>query len=109
MKKEVTIVPKDKCPLDILAELKERTESAWIYMHENVIAKLAKDCDQFHEAHGCTSFAWIATKDFPTTKITLVVDVIGCWKPVFAIDAGDIAFKHTSSDPEEIFFLKMEE
>lgn len=109
MKKEPIIVPKDKCPLDILAELGERTESAWIYMHENVVGKLAKDCDQFHEANGCTSFAWVATKDYPSTGITIEVDVIGCWKPVFSINAEDIAFKYASFDPEEIFFIKMEE
>ena len=30
MKKEVIIVPEDKCPLDVLAEMGERTANAWI-------------------------------------------------------------------------------
>ena len=109
MKKEVIIVPKDKCPLDILAELKERTESAWIYMHENVIPYFDKDCNMCHQSHGCITFGWLATKDFPSTGISIEVDVLSCWKPVFSIYAKDIAFKNASSDPEEIFFLKMDE
>ena len=95
MKKEVTFVPKDKCPLDVLAEMEERTAIAWIYFHENAVKKLEKSCDSYEE--------------FPATAITIGTEVIGCWNPVYSIDAEDIAFKSHSSDPEEILFLQMEE
>ena len=35
MKKEEIIVPKDKCPLDVLSEMGERTKNAWIFLHYN--------------------------------------------------------------------------
>lgn len=49
MKKEVTLVPKDKCPLDVLADMEERTADAWIYFHENAVKKLEKSCDIYEE------------------------------------------------------------
>lgn len=42
MKKKVTLVPKDKCPLDVLAEMKERTANAWIFLHHNAVEKLQR-------------------------------------------------------------------
>lgn len=109
MKKEVTFVPKDKCPLDVLAEMEERTAIAWIYFHENAVKKLEKSCDSYEELAHCIKLTWNATEEFPATAITIGTEVIGCWKPVYSIDAEDIAFKSHISDPEEILFLQMEE
>ena len=34
MLKEITYVPQDKCPLDVLAEMGAETSDAWIYLHK---------------------------------------------------------------------------
>ena len=111
MKKEVTIVPTDKCPLDVLAELGERTKHAWIYLHENAVSKLEKSCnsgDEIPKTNGIM-LTWSATDEFPETSIIINKGEIGPWKPVYIIEADDIAFHCMEDDPEEIFFLKMEE
>ncbi len=109
MKKEVTIVPKDKCPLDILAEMGDRTKNAWIFLHENAVEKLEKTCNQYKEFAGQCSLLWHGTKEFPLTNIHIDKAEHGCWKSVNYISADDIAFSSRVSDPEEIFFLKMDE
>lgn len=109
MKKDVTLVPQDKCPLDILAELESRTKNAWIYLHENAIEKLKKTCDKYEEWAHCISLTWEATDKFPAANIYIGQEEIGCWKPIFLIKAEDIAFSTRVSDPDEIFFIKMDE
>ena len=113
MKIEPTIVPKDKCPLDFIAEMGERTKNALIFLHHNIIENL-KDSDGVSVEEGRKSgtlvFAWEATEDYPETKI--VVDICGIemiWKPVILISACDIAFTIMPPTPEEIYFLQMEE
>lgn len=109
MKKDVTIVPKDKCPLDILAEMGDRTKNAWVYLHVNAVYKLKETCNEYEEANRSIKLKWNATEEFPSTSITIGTEVVGSWRPVWFIEADDIAFKQESCDPEEIFFLEMEE
>lgn len=109
MKKKVTIVPKDKCPLDILAEMGDRTKNAWVYLHWEAVNKLEKTCDGYEELAHSIRLSWNATDEFPSTTITIGTEVIGTWKPVYFIEAEDIAFESQASDPEEIFFLKMDD
>ena len=113
MKKEVTIVPKDKCPLDVLAELGERTENAWIFL--DVMC-----CNKLVESEGCEVYTrkddetqmqlkWKATKEYPATTVLFEVPIGFGWGKIISIEAEDIAFTFEMADPEEIFFLKMEE
>lgn len=113
MKKEVILVPKDKCPLDVLAEMGERTRNAWIFLHRNAFEKLQHSDDVSGEVgkkQGTYVLMWEATEIYPETKI--VVDVCGMntdWKPITSIQASDIAFNLMPADPEEVYFLKMDE
>ena len=113
MKKEVILVPKDKCPLDVLAEMGEQTRDAWFFLHRNAVENLQHSdgvsCKEGGKAGTCV-LTWEATEDYPETKI--IVDICGFgadWKPIIFISASDIAFSLFPVDPEEIFFLKMEE
>lgn len=111
MKREVTIVPKDKCPLDVLAELGDRTKDAWIFVHSNVVRKMGQTADYDRlDGNNIKIFYWNKTAKYPAT--TLFLDTnrkIFNYFLVTAIEASDIAFKLMLDEPAEIFFLKMEE
>ena len=109
MKVEPIIVPKGKSPLDVLAELGEQTRSSWIYLHDNVIQHLTKTADYLNIKDSAVKFIFDATEKSPKTIIR--ADYLGCkaWHNVQFIIADDIAFKMSAADPENIFFLKMEE
>ena len=113
MKKEVILVPMDKCPLDVLAEMGERTKESWIFLHLNTVEKLQHSdgvsCKEGRK-QGTLDLTWEATEAYPETRI--VVDICGLnteWKPITFISASDIAFDLMPVDPEDIFFLKMAE
>lgn len=113
MKKEVIIVPKDKCPLDVLAEMGNRTENAWIFFHLNAIEELQQSEGFSYEEGrkvGTLVFTREATEDHPKARI--VIDVCGTqteWKSVILISASDISFDLMPIDPEDLYFLKMDE
>ena len=113
MKKEVIIVPKDECPLDVLAEMEDRTENAWIFLHSNAFQKLQRSEGVSREEgsrDGVIVLIWKETKDYPETRIAIDICALATdWKPIIFISASDISFNLMSVDPEEIFFLKMEE
>ena len=113
MKKDVTTVPKDKCPLDVLAELGERTRNAWIFLDANAIEKIASiavDCCT-RPFVGFQEYSYFP--DFPETSIQIEMnpseDSDKVWWEVYCIESSDIAFHFPADDPAEIFFLKMEE
>lgn len=113
MKKEVILVPKDKCPLDVLAEMGERTKESWIFLHSNAVEKLQHSdgvsCKEGRR-QGTLVLTWEATEAYLQTRI--VVDICGLnaeWKPIIYILASDIAFGLMPVDPEDIYFLKMAE
>lgn len=111
MKKEVILVPKDKCPLDVLAEMEKRTEKSWIFLHENAFKKLKKTCDRSYTAnfHRDNALVWNATAEYPETEIIVQPDVATVWLLVRIIKASDITFTSWAEDPEDIYFLKMDE
>ncbi|MBO4815741.1 MAG: hypothetical protein J5507_02150 [Clostridia bacterium] len=111
MKKEVTLVPKDKCPLDMLASLGTRTGSAWIFLHQNAVEKLTSIADDsiIRPVSGFRSCHWNPTKDFPETYIQIEENSDKIWLEVYRIDADNISFQFPSDDPCNIFFLKMAE
>ena len=111
MKKEVILVPKDKCPLDVLAEMGEQTKDSLIFFHENVVEKLKKTAQEVEEksADDCQyeSLYWHGTEEYPDT--TVEIEDRGVWREVYFIDADDIAFGVDVDDPENLFFFKMAE
>lgn len=109
MKKEVIIVPKDKCPLDVLAEMGKQTKNSWIYLHKTAIDKLM---NKEHSATPNFIFYELTlkeTENHPKTTIRIDGFNVGVWFRIIGISANDITFKEQSIDPEDIFFLKMEE
>ena len=111
MKKEVILVPKNKCPLDVLAEMGARTANAWIFLHQNAVKKL-KDisdvCNEPGESKYIT-LAWEATEEYPATEVVINDKAHTDWLEIFRISASDISFSIRSRNPEEIYFLKMDE
>lgn len=105
MKKEVILVPKDKCVLDILAEMGERTRNAWIFLHKNVVKKLKKTANGEYSTATCLTLLWKATDEFPETTICIESGKI--WSLVAVIKADDIAFEEKVDDPEDIIFFQM--
>ena len=107
MRKEVILVPKDKCPLDILAEMGKETRNAWIFLHRNAVNKLISSADltvidaKFYELH------WEATDEVPETKVIIRAEVGVDWLQILSIEADDIAFKERNADPADILFLRM--
>jgi len=110
MKKEVILVPKDKCPLDVLAEMGERTRNAWIFLHLNAFKKLKDDCDTCKSNYFDKNLlTWWATEEYPATEVVINDKAHTDWVEIFRISASDIAFVVRSANPEEIYFLKMDE
>lgn len=110
MKRETLLVPNDKCPLDVLAELGERTKNSWIFFHYNVIEYLwqTTKVETGHTTY--IMFEWEATKDSPK-KLLYTEEFFGTakvWMKVLRIDANNIAFSLPPEDPENIYFLKMD-
>ena len=104
MKKEVTFVPKDKCPFDILAEISEWTENTWIFLHQNLVQKLKNSSDRCeYERHYFIELNWDATENFPSAFLS--IEGLGTWLSVFCINIGKL--KYSCSDPEEILFWQM--
>ena len=112
MKKEVIIVPRDKCPLDVLAEMGKLVKESWIFLNFNAIDKLKGTSDEQEEVNRGRDLKliWNATDKYPQTEV--VIDICGFpadWKPITLISATDIYYDLMPVNPEDIFFLKMEE
>ena len=114
MKKEVILVPKDKCPMDILAEMGERIRNSWIFLHENAYQHLLKSKGVSHSTGNImnrnqnTLIKWKATKDFPETVVFCDVPDAKGWGKITHIEADDISYSLYPHDPEDIYFLKMD-
>ncbi len=105
------VVPKDMCPLDFLAEMKERCKHAWIFMHKSVVSKLtgSEGVDVASGINKCHILTWEATEEYPETKLVISAFESQGWYTVISIKADDIAFKEIDKieDPECIIRLKM--
>lgn len=108
MEKEIILVPKNKCPLDILAEMGEKIKDSWIHFHQNLIEELADSADICF----CTAtteitaykLTWRAKNRTPKTEIVLK-STTSEWFSVDSIFASDIAFKYASNNPDSLYFL----
>lgn len=114
MKKEVILVPKDKCPLDVLAEMGERIRNSWIFLHENAYQHLLKSKGASHftensmNANQETLITFDATKDYPETVMSCEIPPTKGWGKITYIEADDISFEFSPNDPQDIYFLKMD-
>ena len=108
MKKEVILIPKDKCPLDVIAELGSQARNAWIFLHDNAVTHLEETASYVSVNDECQKMTWCATKSYPATVLRIEKNALSIWAKVYEIDASDIAFEKAPMDPENIFFLKMD-
>ena len=116
MKREVIEVPQEKSVLNVLAKLGEQTKNSRIFFHLNLYRKISKrkaevgltiiisaDYIKFTwwERNGNTPYTHIYLENFSGSS-----DV---WIEVLRIESTDIAFTIPSKNPENIYFLQMEE
>ena len=104
----VKIVPSDKCPLDVIAEMGDVTKNARIYLEKSAIEKLRSTADSKIFVNHMERLSWNPTDDFPETVIEFY-PILENWFRVYRISASDIAFKRELSDPTIIIHLIMEE
>ena len=114
MKREV-LVPKDKCPLNMLAAMGECIRNSWIFLHENAYERLLKSEGAKPSGGDCVSknketcIMWEATEEYPKTVVFCEVPQPNGWGKITSITADDIAYGNCPIDPEEVLFLKMVE
>lgn len=110
MKKEVILVPKDKCPLDFLIEM-ERNFKSWVFVHQNIMSVLRKTANDITEVNtNIFKHDWYATNDTPEISLRTRNSFIrGSWVEICCIRVNGTPLMISVDDPEEIFFVKMEE
>lgn len=109
MRTELLVCPKDKCPLDLLADLGKETVNAWIYLHDNAVDRIAQSATEDIMGNEFREMYWEATDDYPSTEIYLDKAKRLDWHLIYKIEADDIAFKSIIATPEILFFVKMQE
>lgn len=100
------IVPEDRCPLDVLAEMGEQTKNAVIFLHRNVIEKLKKTADYIKEVPQYVEYAWKETDKYPR----MILDFESKeeeYHRVYRIFATDIAFVMEVKEPDKEITLEM--
>ena len=110
MKKSIILVPKDQCPLDIIASLGERTRKAWLLLHKSVVEKLSKTADHvLLSGVDQIPFAFVfdKTSNSPETQVYLQQTEEKEFFFVSDIEAEDIAFTTPATKPKEEITIKM--
>lgn len=115
----VITVPKNKCPLDMIAKMGEDSRNAWLFLDHNCKEDLFQKADDVITGEGSSSYegmthtlVWAATDQFPETKLVIELftgheDFIGTWA-VKQIVADDIAFEKRTAIPTEVYLFKKE-
>ena len=116
MKREVIEVPQDKSVLNILAKLGEQTKNLRIFFHLNLYRKIYKRNAELGltiliSADDIRLTWWERNGNTPNTHIYLenFSGSSDVWIEVLRIESTDIAFTIPSKNPENIYFLQMEE
>ncbi len=116
---KVITVPKNKCLLDIIAEMGEDSRNAWFFLDNNCKVDLFQKAGDVITGEGSSSYegmihtlVWEATDKFPETKLVIELftgheELIGTWA-IKHIVADDIAFKKRAAIPTEVYFFKKE-
>ena len=106
MEKIMIIVPEDRCPLDVLAEMGEQTKNATIFLHRNVIEKLRQTADYIKEVPQYVEFSWKETEKYPRTILDFEKKEEECLR-VYRIYSTDIAFVMEVENPDKEIILQM--
>lgn len=105
------LLPKDKCPIDVISELKDSAVNAWIFFDNNCTCWLrTRGCnvetDRINKLKTITMH-WESTENSPETTIC-IQEYSKDWYTVLFISAEDILFKERTETPTEIYLLKKE-
>ncbi len=111
-------VPKNKCPLDVIAKMGEATQSAWLFLDHYCKEDLTQRANDVITRGGKSSYegmthtlVWDATDKFPATEVVIDLftghdELIGTWA-IKEITADDIPFKKRVAVPTEVYvFVK---
>lgn len=110
MLKKVTLVPKDNCPVDVLAKIMAKTTNAWIFLHENSIKKMQSTADTVANTDNFLKMHWEETEQHPATTILLKHKFREReWSRIYQIISNNVVFDYEPSDPKYLVFLQMEE
>lgn len=103
--------PDDTCPLDLIANLGERTRNSRIYLGEKAIERLKSTCNKHVHTGGSLSIFFNASKSFPSTELLIKMhdEEKDGYFEIRYIKAEDIPFEEPSSNPNEIFKIEMKE
>ena len=103
MKKEILLVPSKKHPMDNLIDLVKKSPNSWIFLHDNMKESLEKEISAV--SFDRSEFIWkekgklcIEGEHHPWCRTWVSVSVIQC---------EGVDYKKPS-DPEDIYFLRME-
>lgn len=108
MKLEHIFLAKGKCPLNFLAEQREKTENAWIFLSKEIVEQLKATADSTWLDGSVLMLKWNATEEHADESIQLRTRNVNGqtkWFEAVAVNASDIAFKRPAIDPNEIFFI----
>ena len=108
--KEITLVPKDKCPFDFIEEIVKQKKDSWIFIHNNVLEKLISSADR----HKKDSISYEETVNWllweKDSSKELITGIGPIWFRVKLILDNRTGFVSSNpNDPNEILFLKMGE
>lgn len=112
--KNVLKVPQGMCPLDFLSTQGDKIKNAWLFMDQDVYHDLFTRCkNKEMTSFLIVTLKWEATEEYPSTEIFVKKHYhndkkFGTWYFITKIQAEDIAFKEAPTEPEEIFFIKMD-
>ena len=99
-------VPKDKCPLDLLAEMGDRIKDSALFFDYNIVNQLKDSADNFDESGKNILIFFEATETSPETVVTLT-KVRTPYYEIICIKAPDISFTTKVEEPKEyLFFTK---
>ena len=95
------IVSKDRCPLEAIAEKREQTKNAWIFLNEAAIEWLKENAITIIEWNGYTFNIG--------GRIVRVRNFSKEWKVLEEITIGEgiEEFKELPENPENIFMVEM--
>ncbi|MBP3707322.1 MAG: hypothetical protein J6J36_01775 [Clostridia bacterium] len=100
------VVPKEVCPLDVMATMGDKLEEAWVYLSTEALNKL-QETGECSFVDGGFSMEWPATPEYPRTQLVVKNDS-PCWWSVVSIRASDIPYADWVTNPKTIIFITVE-
>lgn len=110
MERRNIVVDQGKNLLELLAEMGERMESAWVFFDKSIVDYLRTIAkDSFNDGGVYIYLACHSSEEVSPTKIMVRArnSSESEWYELISCDASDIFFKFPANDPRWIFFFTM--